>query len=120
MMNENKCQWKDCDQTGKFRCGSCRVVNYCCQEHQKLDWKQHKQSCQKQKLDEVQESVVAKETTTEKRVCRCMFCGKELLLESEEAAIEHMSVCDALQEQLQGSDPITIPSMVKDKLNIPR
>lgn len=54
----------------------------------------------------------------EKRICRCMFCGLELVLESEEAAIAHMSECVALQEQLKSSDPITIPSMLKDKMKM--
>ena len=27
------------------RCGSCRLVYYCCREHQKVDWKSHKDTC---------------------------------------------------------------------------
>ena len=32
-------------------------------------------------------------SSEEVRECRCMFCGKMLLLKSEEEAIEHMSAC---------------------------
>ena len=28
------------------RCSRCQLVNYCCKEHQKLDWKRHKRECQ--------------------------------------------------------------------------
>ena len=51
-------------------------------------------------------------TTTEesgKRQSRCMFCGEELVLESEDDAIDHMKECPALQEQLASSDQFTIP-----------
>ena len=49
------------------------------------------------------------------RQCRCMFCGDELKLSSEEAAVDHMRVCVALQEQLQSKDQFTIPSVVRNK-----
>ena len=29
-----------------FKCGQCKAVCYCCVEHQRKDWKVHKQSCQ--------------------------------------------------------------------------
>lgn len=43
------------------------------------------------------------------RECRCMFCGQELLCASEAEAVEHMSVCPALGEQLASRAPFTIP-----------
>jgi MYND finger len=35
------------------RCSKCKTAHYCCQEHQRLDWKQHKPDCKRiqQKLD---------------------------------------------------------------------
>jgi hypothetical protein len=35
------------------RCSKCKSAYYCCQDHQKLDWKEHKPECKiiQQKLD---------------------------------------------------------------------
>eukprot|EP01031_Cornospumella_fuschlensis_P034025 gene34025-41181_t len=49
-------------------------------------------------------------------MCRCMFCGEQQLLASEEEAVEHMRVCPALQEQLQSKEQFTVPSMVREKM----
>lgn len=46
-----------------------------------------------------------------------MFCGDELVLGSEEEAIDHMRVCPALQEQLQSKDQFTVPTMIKERMN---
>jgi len=51
-----------------------------------------------------------------KRICRCMFCGEELLLGSEDEAIKHMSICNALQEQLSSNHQFTIPTTIHNKL----
>ena len=51
-----------------------------------------------------------------KRTCRCMFCGENLLLESEEAAVDHMRVCPYLQEQLASKDQFTLPAELEKKL----
>jgi hypothetical protein len=48
-----------------------------------------------------------------KRSCRCMFCGDELVLGSEEEAIMHMETCPALQEQLNDSRQFTLPESIK-------
>jgi tRNA G10 N-methylase Trm11 len=48
-----------------------------------------------------------------KRSCRCMFCGDEMVLGSEEEAIEHMERCPALQEQLNDSRQFTLPESIK-------
>ncbi|KAM3865352.1 egl nine homolog 1b [Diretmus argenteus] len=34
---------------GLLRCGRCRISFYCSKEHQKVDWKKHKQLCRKTK-----------------------------------------------------------------------
>ena len=47
-----------------------------------------------------------------------MFCGNELVLSSEDEAIEHMKVCSSLQEQLASKDQFTIPSVIRNKCNI--
>lgn len=33
-----------CDTPTLLRCNGCRRMAYCCKEHQKLDWKRHKDS----------------------------------------------------------------------------
>ena len=56
------------------------------------------------------------QNASERRMCRCMFCGEELVLSSEDEAIQHMKVCSSLQEQFASSDQFTIPSAVKNKM----
>jgi MYND finger len=53
-----------------------------------------------------------------KRQSRCMFCGEELVLGSEEDAVDHMRVCVALQEQLESPDQFTIPKALREKNKI--
>jgi hypothetical protein len=53
----------------------------------------------------------------ERRQCRCMFCGQQLDLGSEEEAVDHMRVCVALQEQLSSKEQFTVPSMLREKMN---
>ena len=53
-----------------------------------------------------------------KRQSRCMFCGEELVLESEDDAIDHMKECPALQEQLASSDQFTIPKALREENNL--
>ena len=53
----------------------------------------------------------------EVRECRCMFCGEMLILRSEAEAIEHMSVCPALTEQLSNkAEQFTIPKCVEEQM----
>ena len=35
-----------CNQSAKKTCGGCNITRYCTSDHQKEDWKQHKQKCQ--------------------------------------------------------------------------
>jgi MYND finger len=66
--------------------------------------------------DEKDNSV--KDDPTGKRQSRCMFCGEELVLGSEEDAVDHMRVCVALQEQLESPDQFTIPKALREKNKI--
>jgi hypothetical protein len=45
-----------------------------------------------------------------------MFCGDEIILASEEEAVDHMKICPALQEQLAGKEQFTIPSVIREKM----
>ena len=58
------------------------------------------------------------EKESEKRTGRCMFCGEELVLGSEDDAVNHMRVCPALQEQLASKDQFTIPTMLREQNNL--
>jgi hypothetical protein len=53
----------------------------------------------------------------EVRECVCFFCGKKLLLRSEEEAVEHMAVCVSLQEQLNTDGDIVIPSSLQAEID---
>mmetsp|Transcript_15099 Transcript_15099/g.16377 ORF Transcript_15099/g.16377 Transcript_15099/m.16377 type:complete len:125 (-) Transcript_15099:229-603(-) len=123
MSSHHDCLYEGCEMSGKYRCSRCQIAYYCSPDHQKLHWKEHKPTCTRHIEQKTNETVVNStpddvKDDKEKRICRCMFCGESLLLESEEAAIEHMGVCPALQEQLQSKEPITVPSMVKAKMNM--
>jgi phage FluMu protein Com len=54
----------------------------------------------------------------EKKTVRCMFCGDQLVLASEEEAVDHMRTCVALQEQLNSKDQFTIPKKIREEKNI--
>ena len=115
----HNCQVETCDKQGSFRCSRCHAVYYCGVAHQRSDWTKHKVICKTQQTaafpsNNVDNNVVKKEESS--RICRCMFCGEELLIGSEEEAVNHMRVCTALQEQLQSKDQFTIPSMLKEKM----
>jgi hypothetical protein len=40
-----RCLLDKCTQVGQFQCKRCRLVRYCCKEHQKEDWVWHKKEC---------------------------------------------------------------------------
>lgn len=39
------CDNTDCDKSDFKKCSRCKAVCYCCVEHQKLHWKDHKKLC---------------------------------------------------------------------------
>ena len=42
----NRCCYGDCSAKSKYRCSTCKAVNYCCREHQQKDWTVfHKKNC---------------------------------------------------------------------------
>jgi hypothetical protein len=125
----SKCEYLECCEISQLRCSGCRLVFYCTKDHQKKDWKSHKHTCKslnKPTTNAVIEHGVTNKVSSEEnpiqsenselKECRCMFCGETLFLASEEAAIDHMKECIALQEQLASKDQFTIPSMVKEKM----
>lgn len=45
-INKGKCAYYRCTgNVGRFRCSQCKLINYCCAAHQKLDHSNHKSSC---------------------------------------------------------------------------
>ncbi len=130
-----KCGVVDCEQNGSLRCSNCHLIHYCSVIHQKLDWKCHKNTCKLVKSTVQSQNKISENDLhpkfvneenlddsgysadpTEKRECRCMFCGNTMLLDSEEAAIAHMQECPALLEQLSSKDQFTIPSSIQEKM----
>lgn len=78
-------------------------------------------SCNEDGKSSGESSAKAGDSTTGesgKRQSRCMFCGEELVLESEDDAIDHMKECPALQEQLASSDQFTIPKALREENNL--
>jgi MYND finger len=133
-MSDNRCSYELCDDCrdgvsgvlleAKFRCSRCKSAYYCSANHQKLHWSRHKISC-RSVSDIIPTPVQSSEaralaprpmTAEDVRQCRCMFCGCEMVLSSEEEAVSHMKVCPALQEQLANSDQFTIPKTIQAKL----
>ena len=139
------CNYPDCKAVSTQRCSRCKIVYYCSVEHQKENWKAHKVQCssfdsiQGVKIEKTPEASSVKDRTDAipsdnefvkdagsvasdvggKRQSRCMFCGEQLVLESEDDAVDHMRICPALQEQLASSDQFTIPTMLREENNIP-
>lgn len=108
-----QCNFQSCSKISNFRCSKCKIIYYCSKTHQQLDWITHKKICSvNNNLSENQETIQIEEI----RRCRCMFCGKELLLKSEAEAIQHMNECCYLQEQLMNDGPIVIPKELYTKI----
>ncbi|KAJ1427694.1 hypothetical protein B484DRAFT_74589 [Ochromonadaceae sp. CCMP2298] len=134
------CSCDGCQEIGSFKCSSCKRARYCSVAHQKKHWKIHKGECTSSSGAREQQPVGKERTETshpskpatepsgdesapsadlgteDKRTCRCMFCGEELVLTSEDAAVDHMRVCSALQEQLSSPDQFTVPSAVRERM----
>ena len=122
MFESQTCSYNDCKNLATNRCSKCRVLYYCCREHQQLDWIVHKSNCVKAELqisiDENKINSPGKSNSSEKRECRCMFCGNLLLFSSEEEACQHLRECVELQEQLNSKNEIEIPSSIKSKIKL--
>lgn len=127
MEGHRDCFLEGCVRDGTMRCSRCKLAHYCSREHQSAHWKLHKLTCYEctpePKRDSVpsaaqerKESSASTESDVVKKQCRCMFCGDQLVLGSEEEAVDHMRVCPALQEQLASKDQFTVPSMVRKKM----
>ena len=94
-----------------WRCSACKLMHYCSKLCQKNHFKVHKKDCCKEKSCE-DISTGKSESFSDKvesRSCRCMFCGQVIIVSSEEEAIQHMSECSLLQEQLNGEGQFTVP-----------
>jgi len=104
-----------------LRCSRCKQQLYCGPDHQKQHFPVHKQTCRAPAASPPPAPAGASSRTAEAeeevRVGRCMFCGEQVQMRSEEEAVDHMRQCPALQEQLASKDQFTIPSMLKDKVD---
>ena len=88
-------------------------------------WKLHKTSCQLHESVTQQRRLhsrnsqsnnsieTSKNENTEIRQCRCMFCGTLVLAVSQEDTEAHLSVCPALQEQLNDPSQFTLPQSMR-------
>ena len=92
-----------------WRCSACKSITYCSKLCQKNDFKKHKKVCCQEKAAEVIVQKESEPAKVETRSCRCMFCGQIVMVSSEEEAIQHMSECSLLQEQLNGEGQFTVP-----------
>lgn len=63
-MAEQKCA--ECQKPAELKCSACKLVTYCCKDHQKKHWKQHKNICK------------AYEVITSKEVGRCLVASRDL------------------------------------------
>mmetsp|Transcript_19945 Transcript_19945/g.28666 ORF Transcript_19945/g.28666 Transcript_19945/m.28666 type:complete len:114 (-) Transcript_19945:152-493(-) len=110
------CSLPGCNQPADKRCSKCKKTYYCSRSHQTDHWSTHKSDCKTfaktlKDNDDANKSNISQ--TGEMRSCRCMFCGEALTLSSEEAAVEHMKVCPALQEQLNDDKQFTLPESMR-------
>jgi hypothetical protein len=122
-MSQTCCCVDGCVLVGKYRCSACHDACYCSEDHQKLHWRRHKSQCRRKTSDKEEQLIQQQDVhscapVVEKRECRCMFCGENMILASEEEAVQHMAVCPCLQEQLQSKEPITVPSVLRKKMNM--
>ena len=116
---KKSCGLNNCDKEGLLMCSSCKSKYYCCREHQKSHWKYHKHTCTSKKSTDENKSNDTKTTNpSEKRQCRCMFCGELLVLDSQDAAVDHMRVCSSLQTQLSDTsgEPFVLPTQLTELL----
>lgn len=111
-----KCAFYGCNEPGIQRCSKCKDSYYCSKDHQTKHWKEHKLNCSQYSSSKVpSQTSVPINANVETKTCRCMFCGEEMVLKSEQDAIDHMSVCSSLQEQLNDKNQFTIPKCVMDE-----
>jgi hypothetical protein len=133
-LTHQSCGFQSCVETASKRCSACKKVYYCSLQHQHNDWKSHKRVCSQLTASNISPQTTSssvsrspdpiiedmhlsrENSTAERRMCRCMFCGEELLLSSEDEAVQHMQVCASLQEQFASKDQFTIPSAIKNKM----
>lgn len=106
-----------CGKSATKICSKCKSIAYCSVEHQRLHWSEHKLHCKKLSVDSQNNSTSSSAVSSSQPVvksCRCMFCGEEMLLTSEEEAIKHMETCLPLQEQLNDTThQFTLPESLK-------
>mmetsp|Transcript_20407 Transcript_20407/g.20527 ORF Transcript_20407/g.20527 Transcript_20407/m.20527 type:complete len:136 (+) Transcript_20407:187-594(+) len=129
----HKCYFPGCETVASERCSRCKNAYYCSRSHQIYDWCTHKSSCIVKEISEVKDSTSlsspishseavegtpdANQTSNEQRECRCMFCGKVIIVSSEEEACEHLRGCMDLQEQLRSPNQFEIPSSYRSRLS---
>ncbi|KAJ3647129.1 hypothetical protein Zmor_024665 [Zophobas morio] len=63
-MAENSCA--ECQKPADLKCSACKLVAYCCKDHQKKHWKTHKSLCR------------AYEVVATKEVGRCLVASRDL------------------------------------------
>uniref|UniRef100_A0A7S1FVI3 MYND-type domain-containing protein n=1 Tax=Corethron hystrix TaxID=216773 RepID=A0A7S1FVI3_9STRA len=84
--SEKKCFF--CGKDAKLRCSRCKLVWYCCREHQKADWKAHKVFCDdqfqadqhtlhKRKFDSIIKTYKLDSEQKSEEIAEFLTCGTE-------------------------------------------
>lgn len=100
-----------CGCRGPLSCGRCKKAKYCCQAHQKLDWKHHKVSCKLEGSDPM-ESPLSNvllpefELVMEPEPSESVNKGKET---EEEANARRLKEFETLQEEGKAGDFKDLP-----------
>lgn len=49
---ESSAQYCFCGKEAVQRCSGCQAVYYCCREHQRSNWKEHRSNCRAYRIEE--------------------------------------------------------------------
>nr|CAI5824243.1 unnamed protein product [Callosobruchus analis] len=101
-----------CQKEATQKCGSCHGVYYCCREHQKADWKNHKKVCRPFKVT-IKNFNMMHPTYQCVTVIRCLY-QKQFLPETWKKIDELQSHCEERKDtQKYEQEKINIAQFVR-------